>query len=185
MTKSDSKRSKSDWLDFALSVLVDKGPDALKIEPLCKLKGVSKGSFYHHFKNRADFIDQLMLYWFEKMTINFIAQANLQSSPIERLEKLDKIICGSNIEAEIHIRAWALKEPKIALHLGNIDAQRQQYLANCYIDLGMPTETANDVAIMAYSSFLGLQQIYPKPSIATVLRISAMGSKAFIEGINL
>ncbi len=175
MTKNNAKSSKSDWLDFALTALISKGPDALKIEPLCKLKGVSKGSFYHHFKNRADFIDQLMLYWFEKMTLNFITQANMQSSPMERLEQLDKIISGSNIEAELHIRAWALKEPKIALHLGKIDAQRQQYLASCYVDLGMQAELAEDVAIMAYSSFIGLQQIYPKPSIETILRISAMG----------
>lgn len=185
MTPSNPKNSKADWLKFALTTLINKGPEALKIEPLCKLKGVSKGSFYHHFKNRNDFIDQLMLYWFEKMTLDFISQANLQSSPLERLEQLDKIISGSNIEAEMHIRAWALKEPKIAQHLSKIDTQRQHYLANCYVDLGMQQETAQDVATMAYSSFIGLQQIYPKPSIETVLRISAMGSKAFIEGIGL
>jgi len=183
MNEKTHKNSKSDWLDFALTVLVRKGPDALKIEPLCKLKGVSKGSFYHHFKNRADFIDQLMAYWFEKMTLDFIAQANTQSSPMERLEKLDTVIAGNNIEAELHIRAWALKEPKIAVHLGKIDQQRQQYLVSCYVELGMDTELAHDVATMAYSSFLGLQQIYPKPSIETILRVSALGSKTFIEDL--
>ncbi|MDP2562797.1 TetR/AcrR family transcriptional regulator [Psychrobium sp. 1_MG-2023] len=183
MNTKNSQSSKSDWLDFALSVLVEQGPDALKIDPLCKLKGVSKGSFYHHFSNRADFIDQLMAYWFEKMTLDFIAQANTQASPLERLEKLDQVIAGNNIEAELHIRAWALKEPTIAQHLAKIDQQRQQYLSRCYIELGMNDELANDVAIMAYSSFLGLQQIYPKPDIATILRVSALGSKTFIEGI--
>ena len=181
MSATKVKNSKADWLEFALDVLVNKGPDALKIEPLCKLKTVSKGSFYHHFKNRADFIDQLMLHWFEKMTLDFIAQANQQSTPLERLEQLDKIISGTNIEAELHIRAWALKEPHIGIHLAKIDQQRQQYLKTCSVALGVQPALAPDVATMAYSSFLGLQQIHPKPSIETVLRISAMGSKAFFE----
>lgn len=175
--------SKIDWLDFSLKVLVSKGPDSLKIDSLCKLKGVSKGSFYHHFKNRAEFIDQLMDYWFEKMTIDFIAQANTQASPMERLEKLDRVIAGNNIEAELHIRAWALKESKIAGHLAKIDEQRQQYLVSCYVDLGMENSLANDVATMAYSTFLGLQQMYPKPSIDTILRISALGSTTFLKDL--
>jgi len=176
-------QSKIDWLTFSLQVLVTKGPDALKVAPLCALKGVSKGSFYHHFKSRADFIEKLMEYWYQQMTVDFIAQANTEAEPLERLEKLDRVIAGNNIEAELHIRAWALKDSKIASHLGKIDNQRQQYLASCYIDLGMEENLAKDVATLAYSSFLGLQQIHPKPSIETALRISALGSKAFIEDL--
>lgn len=175
--------AKSDWLNFSLKVLVNKGPDSLKVNPLCELKGVSKGSFYHHFKNRADFIEQLMEFWYQKMTQDFIKQANTESSPLERLEKLDRVIAGNNIEAELHIRAWALKESKIADHLGKIDNQRQHYLASCYIELGMDEALAKDVATLAYSSFLGLLQIYPKPSIETVLRVSTLGSKAFLEDL--
>lgn len=183
MNIKKAKNSKVDWLDFALKVLINKGPDSLKIDSLCTLKGVSKGSFYHHFKNRAEFIDQLMDYWFEKMTMDFIAQANTKSSPMERLEKLDRVIAGNNIEAELHIRAWALKESKISAHLAKIDEQRQQYLVSCYVDLGMEVTLANDVATMAYSSFLGLQQIYPKPSIETILRVSALGSTTFLKDL--
>lgn len=179
-----ARNTTQDWLAFSLTVLVNKGPDSLKIDPLCRLKGVSKGSFYHHFQNRAAFIDQLMDYWFEKMTMDFIAQANEQASPIERLERLDQVIAGSNIEAELHIRAWALKEPSISGHLAKIDAQRQQYLASCYIELGMDVVQANDVSMLAYASFLGLQQIHPKPSIDTILRISALGSTTFLKDLS-
>lgn len=180
-TQTQNRNSKSDWLDLALSVLVDKGPDHLKIMPLCELKKVSKGSFYHHFANRADFIEQLMTYWYEKMTVDFIAKANTESSPLARLEKLDQVISSHNIEAELHIRAWALKEAKIASHLAKIDQQRQGYLSDCYIELGMEKTQAEDIALMAYANFLGMQQVYPRPSMATVLRISALGAKTFIS----
>ena len=39
---------------------------------------------------------------------------------------------------------------------------------------------AQDIALMAYANFLGMQQIHPRPSIETVLRVTAMASQAFL-----
>lgn len=179
-SKKVIKNSKLDWLEFALAMLIKKGPDILKITPLCDLKGVTKGSFYHHFNNRTEFVDALMTHWYEKMTMDFIQQANTETTPLERLNKLDQVIASQNIEAEMHIRAWALKEKSIAIHLAKIDQQRQDYLAQCYTELGLPKEEAQDIALMAYANFLGMQQIHPRPSIETVLRVTAMASQAFL-----
>ncbi len=181
--KKENKNSQLDWLEFALEILIKKGPDALKINTLCVLKGVTKGSFYHHFKNRPEFINTLMTHWYQKMTLDFITQANTQESPLERLKKLDQVIASHNIEAEMHIRAWALKDPSIATHLAKIDQQRQDYLATCYFELGIEKTQAEDIALMAYANFLGMQQIHPKPTMEAVLRVSAMASKAFLPAL--
>lgn len=174
------KNNKLDWLTFALKVLIDKGPEAIKIAKLCDLKGLTKGSFYHHFNNRADFIENLMLHWYETTTIAFIEQANTEDSAIERLQKLDRVIASNNIEAELHIRAWALTEPVISKHLVKIDTQRRDYLAQCYKELGLNEPKARDVALLAYANFLGMQQVQPPPSVEDSLRISAMAAKAFL-----
>lgn len=179
-----TEQNREEWFKVALSVLIDKGPDALKIEPLCRLKGVSKGAFYHHFTNRAAFIDQLMTYWFNSMTSAFIEQANTQESPIERLEKLDTLIASHNIEAELHIRAWSLKDANIAQHLALIDQHRQAYLADCYQDLGLQATLAQELATSTYASFIGLQHIHPKLPIQRILEISTLASKAFIKNLN-
>ena len=182
MTKL-TKNSRLDWLTFALEILIIKGPDQLKVDPLCRLKGVTKGSFYHHFKNRAVFIESLMSHWYETTTIAFIEQANTQASALERLKELDKVIAKNNIEAEMHIRAWALKEPTTCAHLEKIDNQRRDYLALCYTELGLEKSQAKDVALMAYANFLGMLQIHPKPKIEDVLRVSALASKALLPNI--
>ena len=44
----------------------------------------------------------------------------------------------------------------------------------------MDKDQAQDIALMAYANFLGMQQIHPKPSMETVLRVSAMASKVFM-----
>ncbi len=181
--KKIMKSSRDQWLNFALEVLVNHGPEQLKIVPLCELKGVTKGSFYHHFKNRSVFIESLMSHWYHTTTLAFIEQANTHSSAIERLQKLDQVIAGNNIDAEKHIRAWSLKEAVIEPHLEKIDQQRREYLAQCYVELGLSPLQANDVALIAYANFLGMQQIQPAPSIDEILRVTAMASKAFLLNI--
>ena len=180
MTKA-SRNTRLDWLTFALEVLVEKGPEHLKVASLCELKKVSKGSFYHHFANRAAFIDALMAHWYESRTLHFIEQANRQVSPLARLQALDTIIAANEIEAEMHIRAWALKEPSIASHLEKIDSQRQGYLAEAYIELGLNQASAQDLAMMTYANFLGLQQLHPRPSMAQVVRVTSLASKALLN----
>ena len=181
MSDIETTKAKEDWLMFALKILMEQGPEQIKIGPLCEQKGVTKGSFYHHFKNRAVFINELMQFWYHKMTLDFIAQANTETNPMERLEKLDKVIAQNHFGAETHIRAWALKEHVIKEYLAKIDNKRQQYLADCYSDMGLDESLAKDLALMAYANFLGMQQIHPTPSIETVLRVTTMGSKTFLE----
>lgn len=184
MNQTDATLVKEEWLAFALKILMEHGPEKLKIGPLCELKGVTKGSFYHHFKNRSAFIRELMQFWYNKMTLDYIEQANTESTPLERLEKLDSVIAQNHIGSEIHIRAWALKESVVKEYLAKIDIKRQQYLADCYMSLGIDEAKAKDIALMAYANFLGMQQIHPAPTIETVLRITAMGSKTFLENGN-
>jgi AcrR family transcriptional regulator len=181
MTPDSTKLNKTQWLEFALSELVKKGPDSLKIIKLCDVKGVTKGSFYHHFKNRQSFIEALMGFWFDTMTMAFIDQANLEAAPMDRLKKLDQIIASHNIEAELHIRAWSLKDTQVAKHLAKIDQQRQDYLADCYRDMGIENTRANDIAAITYGLFLGLQHIHPRPDTTTNQRLSEFAGQTLLQ----
>jgi len=180
-TKNNSRQQ---WLEFALQQLVEHGPQQLTIAKLCAVKGVTKGSFYHHFKNRQLFIKALMEHWYQEKTLNFIEQANMEEGPLQRLEKLDKVIANHDLEAEMHIRAWALQEPMIVGHLEKIDSQRQSYLQQCYVEMQVPVELAQDIAMIAYAQFLGMQQLYPKPDFATVSRMAELAASKFFEDIS-
>ncbi|MCF2909202.1 TetR/AcrR family transcriptional regulator [Pseudoalteromonas sp. DL2-H2.2] len=178
---SDAKQS---WLAFALKTLVSHGPDALTIDRLCSRKKVTKGSFYHHFKNRQAFIDALMTYWYEQATARLITIADTQPCPMTRLERLDEAIAATDIEAELHIRAWALKDTSIGQHLCTIDAQRQHYLKTCYLELGLEPTQAEQLATASYASFLGLQQLYPRLSVQDCLTLSSQQAKTQLETLS-
>ena len=51
-----SKRlAAQDWIDFALKTLAREGFQALKADVLARKLGVSRGSFYWHFKDLGTF----------------------------------------------------------------------------------------------------------------------------------
>ena len=61
--------TKGQWLTLALDVLVQNGSAALSLNSLIKQLHVTKGSFYWHFKNQADFQFALVDHWHEAHTL--------------------------------------------------------------------------------------------------------------------
>ena len=55
--------SAQDWIDEGLKALVKSGFTALKAEPLAKALGVSRGSFYWHFKDIDAFHAAILKRW--------------------------------------------------------------------------------------------------------------------------
>ena len=51
------------WLEYALEILIKEGNTKLRIDHLVRCMGVTKGSFYWHFKDRDDFILSLVEHW--------------------------------------------------------------------------------------------------------------------------
>ena len=69
MPKAATPRlTREDWLLQALEVLAAQGPAKLNIQSLCQALGVSRGSFYWHFADRAEFIAALLELWFQAYT---------------------------------------------------------------------------------------------------------------------
>jgi AcrR family transcriptional regulator len=59
-----SKRlSRDDFLSRALEVLSREGDSELRVDRLVAALGVTKGSFYWHFEDRADFVRSLAEFW--------------------------------------------------------------------------------------------------------------------------
>ncbi len=55
--------SKTKLLDAALHVIRAKGYTATRIEDICEAAGLTKGSFFHHFKSKEDLALAAAEYW--------------------------------------------------------------------------------------------------------------------------
>src|SRR5699024_11445314 len=72
MTKSSSEHSRggekspltrADWEQEALALISEKGISALRVEPLARRLGITKGSFYWHFPGRDELLAQSLTRW--------------------------------------------------------------------------------------------------------------------------
>ena len=78
--------SKTRLLNAALHVVRAKGYAASTVDDICSEAGVTKGSFFHHFKSKDDLALSAAAYWNE-MTEGFFADAPYRrhADPLDRL----------------------------------------------------------------------------------------------------
>jgi TetR/AcrR family transcriptional repressor of nem operon len=62
-TYSLQHESKRRLLDAALYVIRTKGYTAARVEDICEAAGLTKGSFFHHFKSKEDLALAAAEYW--------------------------------------------------------------------------------------------------------------------------
>jgi TetR/AcrR family transcriptional repressor of nem operon len=78
--------SKKRILDAALNVIRARGYAATRIEDICEAAGLTKGSFFHHFKSKEDLAIAAAAHW-SAVTGSLFATAPYQqpSDPLHRL----------------------------------------------------------------------------------------------------
>ncbi len=78
--------SKTRLLDATLKVVRTKGYHAARIEDVCTEAGLTKGSFFHHFKGKDDLALAAVAHW-GAQTTDFFAQApyHTPDDPLDRL----------------------------------------------------------------------------------------------------
>jgi len=64
-----NKVDKKQWFIVGLDILEKDGFAKITIDNLCTQLEITKGAFYHHFKNVDGYIDALMKYWLNQNTI--------------------------------------------------------------------------------------------------------------------
>jgi TetR/AcrR family transcriptional repressor of nem operon len=86
MTATAHHESKAKLLDAALHVIRAKGYTATRIEDVCEAAGLTKGSFFHHFKSKEDLALQAADH-FGAMAERIFATAPYQNvaDPLDRL----------------------------------------------------------------------------------------------------
>ena len=73
-------------LDATLKVVREKGYHATRVEDVCLEAGVTKGSFFHHFKSKEDLALAAVAHW-DAYTVEFFASAPYHAAkdPLARL----------------------------------------------------------------------------------------------------
>lgn len=140
--KNPSPLGTADWILAALDCLVTEGVTQVKVERLARTLGVTKGSFYWHFQNRQDLLEQTVAHWAEQQR-QFVAALVAQhpEQPAERLRAVLQFIAEKDVRHDIAVRHWAQQAPWVDAYVAEIDALRLGFCEQIFHDLGFsPTE---------------------------------------------
>ena len=157
------KRFKSeDWLTLALSQLSAHGPDALRLEAICKTAGLTKGSFYHHFKDHDAFLQAVVHEWENRHTQHLIDQVDIPADPTAAMGDLSDMAMALDYHLEIGIRDLGRRIPEIAAVVQSVDTRRIDFLAQIYRAVfDVTDQDATVAAKIEYAAFMGLILIQP------------------------
>jgi AcrR family transcriptional regulator len=139
-----ARLGKEEWLARALEVLGKKGASELTVESLAQKLGVTKGSFYWHFKDRADFFRQLIEYWDEHFTQTVITEiSGLNVPPEKRLLELMRLVLSKRLDRlEMPVRAWAQQNPALAPLVRRVDRHRISFVRSLFLEMGFDEDEA-------------------------------------------
>ncbi len=154
--------SAREWIQAGLEILVSDGAPSLTIENLLKKMNLTRGSFYHHFNGRDDYVTKLIEFWKSSMATGIIEKLTTDLSPREKYLTLEKTLATSfSPEQEVAIRSWAVHSQTIRLVVEEVDQLRTESLVEILLSAGLNRTASRRIGRMIYAAFIGSLYIQP------------------------
>ena len=153
------------WVDVAIDVLAREGVSGLRVEVLAKKCGVTKGSFYWHFKDRQDLLAAVLEHWREGR-IRDIEKITTVSPGHERdqLHFAIKVYGTSRnrkgVSIELAVRDWARHDPQAATVVEAVDLYRLECTRKLFVAAGMSDAEAKSRSLLLYACVFGLSLMH-------------------------
>lgn len=155
--------SRSAYYEAGLELLAESGHGGLTIAALCERLGVTKGSFYHHFDDMAEYVGLLLDHWETEHATRLIALSESVTDPGERFDLLQGIAVGLPHAAEAAIRAWSWNSEVVAAAQQRVDQARTAHLTRAGVDAGLEPARARRMAKISLSVLVGMQLLERPP----------------------
>ena len=133
----------------------------MRVERLAGEVGVTKGSFYHHFRDRGALLEALLDYWSREMTdAEFARLETLRGGLAARLLALAEDVLEKGMgRYDPAIRAWARHDRKVTAAVAQVDRRRVKALAGFFEEGGFSAAEARIRARTFYTFLLGEPQV--------------------------
>ena len=169
--------SREGWLKAARKALLLTGPSGVRVESLARVLGVTKGSFYWHFRDRGELLAALLAEWEaeEELLVTALTATNREDAIRAVFEEAGRRARRSergDSPSDAAIFAWAMTDKTVARRVRKSEERRMQLLRELVGDGDLA-----DFFYYAYQGFLLRRRRVPEASadfekiLATALRI--------------
>src|ERR1700744_1075787 len=152
-----TRTPRSTWIEAGLQVLAAGGPDAVRIEPLAKSLGVTRGSFYGHCEDRAALLEAMLDTWEQAATNEVREQVEHRGGdPRAKIRRAGALTFSEKlVPIELAIRDWSRREPSVAERLRQVDNRRMEYLRSLFGAFCTDNEEIEGRSVLAFSLAIG------------------------------
>ncbi|AQZ65741.1 Transcriptional regulator, TetR family [[Actinomadura] parvosata subsp. kistnae] len=159
MGNESTRLSAQDWARAALKAIAHGGLAAVAVEPLARTLGVTKGSFYAHYRNRDELITAALTEWVRSHGEAGLSQYAAITDPAQRLRELLTTVVHAvqPLAPSVHLSLLGDRnDPRAQDAVRQVNQARLDLLTRTYRELGLPPDRAASRARVAYAAILGL-----------------------------
>jgi AcrR family transcriptional regulator len=158
--KPRAQLDRSGWIDGAIEALADEGLSGMRVEALAKRFGVTKGSFYWHFKDRQDLFDAMLQTWKDGRIRDIDKQRAMPAgNESEQLQQIIEIYSANRnrkgISIELAVRDWARRDPQASAVVEEVDTYRLESACKLFVATGLSDSEAKSRSLLLYAYVFG------------------------------
>ena len=149
------------WVAAGLEALRKGGVAGVRVERLAGEVGLTKGSFYWHFRDRGELLQALLEFWAREMTeAEFERVQAVKGGLAARLRTLAEDVLEKGMgRYDPAVRAWARVDRKVASAVAQVDRRRVKALTVLFEEGGFAPAEARTRARLFYTFLLGEPQV--------------------------
>lgn len=162
--------SRDAWLDAAAEAIAEGGFDNVRVLMLAKKLGVTRGSFYWHFKDHHDLIVSFLQRWRERRLrelVKWRPQGDDVEAELRRIFHLLLNETGRHVwrmRVELAVRDLARRDAFAAQVVAEVDRARVEQNAQLLEKIAQDPRGAPDLALLLYVATVGAQLVMTGPA---------------------
>lgn len=158
-SRSPERLTRLDWVNAARDALIKGGVHAVKVDLISNRLNITRGSFYWHFRNRADLLAALLELWESENTTPFEEAAQRKDlDPVQKfLAMVELWLEEKDFDPafDAAVRDWARSSPSVARKIASIDELRMSLLEKVFREMGYGQREAMVRARVTYYHQVG------------------------------
>jgi AcrR family transcriptional regulator len=148
------------WIRAATETLAEHGVEGVRVELLAKRLEVTKGSFYWHFRDRADLLRALLEQWRDGRIADIVKQTAAEpGAELARIFHVIEVYSAARnrkgVRIELALRDWARRDAAAAGVVKEVDATRLDCARRLFLACGVADREATSRSLLLYAYVFG------------------------------
>jgi AcrR family transcriptional regulator len=142
------------WLRAAEKRLSEHGIESVRIEVLARDLGLSKGSFYWHFRDRGEMLDTLLARW-QDGEIDWLNADGGAGAATRWARFVERTVDPGRMRMEVALRAWARADQRVAARVAAVEERKSRLISDVLREIGFAPTAADSWSEVVWVICLG------------------------------